>query len=570
MSFEPRPYADIVRDVLTTLTGGTIRERVVVPAGEGPIELTRLANRPLRRVSHMQGRVRVSDDPETGEIDYRFTPADYELVPSDGASEPDVVRFRPEGRRPVPGSELIVNYYPFDIPPEPVTDLNVGSVARTLLESVSAELAYQEQLLDQIYRSAFLDTAGGKDLDKVVALVGVRRFPAGVATARVRFTRAPGSLGRITLPAGVVVTDQEGLNRYATTVPLTLEPGEPSRQVLAAAADAKADRVSAGALDRLEVLVSGIGSVSNEEAVPAAAAETDDALRRRARAALRVNARGTRDALRYGLLSVDGVKDVSVVEYPNGVAGEVRVDVVYERDDPDTAAAVDERIELLRPAGIRVLQGALERMRVSVAAQLELGDGVADAAERDEIAQGVEERVAAAIEAVGPGGRIRNAPLVAAALADPRIADAVVTVSLEDGVPQDHLQIEEGKVVEVIRPFAIGLPEPAAGGIAEVDLTLPVTLEPAVTAAEVEGAIRLAVEDHLARRSATAPLDVDGIAAAIRDDTRFTLLREEAVAVVESGGRFVQLTDGLGAFTPGPEEGLRLRRLDLDVREGGA
>lgn len=570
MSFEPRPYPEIVQDLLTTLTGGTVRERLTVPAGEGPVELTRLADRPIRRISHMEGKLRVGDDPETGEIDYRFTPADFELVASDGGDEPDVVRFRPQGRQPVPGSELVVNYYPFDVPPEAVDDLNVGSVVRTILEAISAELALEEQLLDRVYRSAFLETAEGKDLDRVVALVGVRRFPAGVASARVRFRRAPGSVGRITVPAGVVVTDPPGENRYATTVPLTLEPGEEAREVLAAAADAETEPVSAGALDRLEVLVAGIGEVSNEAANPAARSETDESLRRRARSALRVQARGTLEALEYGLRAVDGVQDVSVVEFPHGVAGEVRLDVLYERDDAETRAAVRERADLLRPAGIRVLLDAARRLPVSLRVELELGDGAADSDERAAIVEGVEERIAAAIESVPPGGLIRNAPLVAAALADARVADAAVTLAAEGGVAVEKLQLDDGVAPQLVRPFTVELPEVAGGGTAEVDVTLPLSLAPGVTAAEAESALGLAVESHLASRSPGAPLEVDGLLAAVRDDTRYAIVRSEVTATVERGGRFVQLSDGLGAYAPEPDERLRLRTLALDVEEGGA
>ena len=61
-TFEPRPYGDIVRDVLTSLTHGTVRESVTVPAdigdGSGVIELTQLANRPIRAfaISHQRSQ----------------------------------------------------------------------------------------------------------------------------------------------------------------------------------------------------------------------------------------------------------------------------------------------------------------------------------------------------------------------------------------------------------------------------------------------------------------------------------------------------------------------------------
>ncbi|HEY3485263.1 MAG TPA: baseplate J/gp47 family protein, partial [Ilumatobacteraceae bacterium] len=302
-TFVPRPYPDIVRDVLTTLTGGTVREVAVVPPGD-VIVLSQLADRPIRRVSHLQGEIEVqrpvrdangdvvldtNGDPEieTVGVPYRFTDADFELFATGAAGdEHDAIRFRPNGRRPPVGSTVTVNYYPTQTRPTPITDLNVGSVARTMLESVARELALVELLMENVYRSAFIDTAEGSNLDKVVALVGIKRRPAGVATTRVRFTRAAGSTGQITIPTATVVADGDG-NRYTTVAPLVLEPGEPSREVLAAGVSKSTPAVAANAIDRLEVLIAGIASVTNESpAADAAAAETDDELRRRARGAL--------------------------------------------------------------------------------------------------------------------------------------------------------------------------------------------------------------------------------------------------------------------------------------------
>jgi hypothetical protein len=39
VSFTPRTYDQIVRDILTTLTGGTVRETVKAPAGEYDLRL---------------------------------------------------------------------------------------------------------------------------------------------------------------------------------------------------------------------------------------------------------------------------------------------------------------------------------------------------------------------------------------------------------------------------------------------------------------------------------------------------------------------------------------------------
>lgn len=80
---------------------------------------------------------------------------------------------------------------------------------------------------------------------------------------------------------------------------------------------------------------------------------------------------------------------------------------------------------------------------------------------------------------------------------------------------------------------------------------------------------RLGFESHLASRAPDAPLTVDGIAAAIRDDSRFALVRSDVLLTVESGDTFRQLTDAAGACVPAPNETLQAGIIDGRVQEGG-
>jgi uncharacterized phage protein gp47/JayE len=575
VSYEPRPYRDILRDLLVTLTGGTVREAVTVPAeATGPLMLDKLADRPLRRISHIEGEV------EAGEttLPFRFTSADFELISTDpGSHDFDAIRFRPEGRRPVPGSQVLVSYYPENIPVPPLTDLNIGSVVRTLMETVAAEFALQEQLLDQVYRSAFLDTAEGGALDKVVALVGVNRVPAGVPVTRIRFSRTPGSTGQITIPVGTTVSDETGDLRYRTLAPLTLEPGEAERQVLAASVDPRAAPAEASVLTRPEVLIAGVGAVTNPTAASAAGApETDEALRRRARKALQVASRGTLDALLYGVKGITGVKDASITEFPNGVPGEVKIDVVYAQPgDAAVEAAVARRIAALRPAGIRVVtrQAATVRVRVSLA--LTLVNPVTPAAALATLKTDAETRVAAVIDAVGPGGTLRQSAMAAAALQDPRIVDAVVRVSANGGEPADGLSLPTGSGLQLVRPFAFEpvLVESQVAGAAapvSVELSLPLTLIGPETKSAAETAIRLAAESYLSQAAASgSALTFDGLAGAVRDDTRYVLDRSAGAMTVTSEGRFLQLTDGLGSFADTSGRTIELAVLTVTVLNGG-
>ena len=131
MNFDDRKYPDLVRDLLTHLTGGTVAETHVI--GATVPDLIYLDNRPVRRVSFLQGKVQVGEE----RIDYRFTERDFELTGTE--QNPDelvALRFRPRGQKPAPQTTLPVNYYPDHLRPTPITEVNVGSVARPLLETV--------------------------------------------------------------------------------------------------------------------------------------------------------------------------------------------------------------------------------------------------------------------------------------------------------------------------------------------------------------------------------------------------------------------------------------------------
>lgn len=99
MSYVPRNYDEIVRDMLTTLTGGTVRETVTAPSGDVPIILERLQNRPVRRVSHLEGTIVVGVGTNARDVSYRFSAADFELVSTTGDNNKDSIRFREGGRR---------------------------------------------------------------------------------------------------------------------------------------------------------------------------------------------------------------------------------------------------------------------------------------------------------------------------------------------------------------------------------------------------------------------------------------------------------------------------------------
>jgi hypothetical protein len=576
MTYVPRAYEDIVRDLLTTLTGGTVRETLNAPAAGVLLAPEKLRDRPVRRVSHLTGTIEVGVGADARRIPYKFTTADFELVATNGIdADTDAIRFREKGRRPIPNTPLIVNYYPVQTDPTPLTDLNVGSVVRTLMETIAREMALSYLQLEQVYQSAYLETATGSSLDKVVALVGAARLPTGHPVVKVRFARRANTPGRITIPAGTPLTDDAG-NRYLTLDELTLEPYESTREVMAGGDSPATAPVEQGTLNRLELTIAGISEVSNPQpARRLTAPETDAELRRRARGALQGVVRGTVDALRFGLLSITGVQDLSIIEAPNGVPGEIKIDVAYNDNSPDVKALVARRIDELRPAGVRVVTGEAARRRVGLRVALTLAGTGLPSAEVNPLKAALEGKLAAYLANVAPGGTVRRARLAALALEDPRITDVRVTLLPEGEAEVEELTLRSSEVIDVVRPFDFPPPatEQQAGAqpatTSQVSVLLPVHLLPGVTLENARQAIGLAIDCYLASRGPEAALSVDGLAAAARDDTRYALIRGEALATVESAdGRFLQLADGVGQYAPAAAERLHMIAVDIPVREG--
>jgi hypothetical protein len=353
-----------------------------------------------------------------------------------------------------------------------------------------------------------------------------------------------------------------------------MEPNETSGEVLAGGDSPGTPEVEAGAIDRLEILIAGVSGVTNTQpsrrlAVP----ESDDDLRRRTRGALHASVRGTLEALRFGLLSIPGVKDVAIEEEPNDVPGEIRVTLAFAESTPAVQEEVARVIEQLRPAGIRVLQGEAGRRRIGLRAELTLAGAGLDAAATDLLVASAEDELAAFLDGIAPGGKVRRSQLTSLAMADPNVVDAKVVLLPDGEAETEELQLGSSETIELVTPFTIiTAAEQATAGpasAATVTALLPVHLESGVTEADATSSITTALRSHLTTRAPGAALTFDSAAAAIRDETRFGLIREEASLTVETAdGRFLQLTDGAGSYEPGVAESLQLAEAVLDVREG--
>ena len=342
-----RPYQEIVDDLLTAIVGGIVNEPIIfdVKANAYPL------SQPARDVRGITGTIDAVDDPDgvahtfLKEIDFVFN-ADRSLVV-----------WQDTGQKPKDDSKFYVDYF---VPNSrsPLTDINVGSVTRTLSEAIGREIATVYQQINLAYLSGFIDTATGKSLDFVVSILGVTRKTKEFAVGQATFFRDPTVEGNITIPQATELSTTKGEVIFETTEPRTLQRGQARIDApIRAGAKFKGDagKVDAGKITNISQVIAGISRVTNfEPTILAAEDESDEDLRLRAKAAIHGLGKATILALTKAVFDSRGtLKEIadpntSVKQTPPGT-----VTMLVETEParfPGVVAAVNDT----RAAGVQV------------------------------------------------------------------------------------------------------------------------------------------------------------------------------------------------------------------------
>jgi hypothetical protein len=578
--FIDRSYPDIVRDVLTSLTQGVAREvhRVSYDATARPLQVPDivLERRPVRRVSVVEGFI---DGPTPGAepVRYTFTLNDYELV-SDSSDPEDKshIRFLPFGKKPASNTDVLINYYPRSTGPTPLTDLNVGSVARTLVEAVSKEFALLYAQLNLAYDSAFVETATGSSLDRVVALLGYERFRAGRPIGTVTFSRRAGAIGNITIPAGTPITDTADKIRYETVETRAMLAGESTAEVAVRGATQTTPVVASGVLTVIQRSIAGLEKVINERPTTRASEdETDVELRARARDALLASNKGTVGAITHGLLQLPEVRDVKIVEMPNGVPGEIRLAVSLEQPTADGTLprSVLDKIEELRPAGVRVIKASAGNVSLQAQLQLTLAGSHMAPAEITQVHRLAQEALVTEVRKKGVGEKIRNRALTAAVLRDERIVDAVITLGVEGsaaGAPGGDFEPDPGVSVQ-LRPenitFGADTFDQELGGgekiAVEVRALIAAQPLPGVQLSTVKANLQTRLKALFDKVAVGATIDSGVLLTALRADTEYAIDPLRTQVTLTSADQFVQISQGGPAFTVQPQQVFHIASVEV-------
>lgn len=212
-----------------------------------------------------------------------------------------------------------------------LTDFEEGSVIRTLYESFAYEIALLYEKMQLVYLSAYVDTATGEQLDRVVAVLDVKRGLPDFAEGDVTFQRDVGNQD-IAIPLGTLVATvdlpESPKKVYQTREAALFPKDQTSLSVRVQAVNRGEDQVTA--VETLVVLprpLPGIKAVTNPQATrfTGKKRETDEELRQRAKNTLISSGKATLLSIENALLSLAGVKDVKVRENFRYARGEVQL-----------------------------------------------------------------------------------------------------------------------------------------------------------------------------------------------------------------------------------------------------
>jgi uncharacterized phage protein gp47/JayE len=285
-----------------------------------------------------------------------------------------------------------------------LTDFQVGSVIRTMYESFAYEIGILYEQLNQVYLSAFIDSAEGSQLEMLVALLGIQRGLPDFAEGTVTFQRDLGT-DIIEIPVGTLVTTEDSekspKKAYTTIESQIFPANSKTLDVKIQAVEPGEEQVTKEeTINIMPLPVTGIKSVINKSPIQFTGkkTETDEELRKRAKIALISSGKASNIALENALLSQPSIKEVKLIERFNEPDKKYGlVDIFVDGVDFSNETKVQSlknQIDKVRAAGVFVrLQSAIP-VPIDAVFKIEINPGIKiSEMERKTIEKSVEESI---------------------------------------------------------------------------------------------------------------------------------------------------------------------------------
>jgi uncharacterized phage protein gp47/JayE len=407
-----RPYQEIVDDILTAIVGGVVNEPIIYDVKE---DLYPLAE-PAKEIRGITGTLNRGRHSFRKEVDFLFSEGDNAVV------------WQESGEKPDDETTFYVDYFRSQSE-SPLTDINVGSVTRTLSEAIGREIATVYQQINQAYLSAFIDTASGTSLDLVVSILGVVRKTKDYAVGLATFFRDPATTGNVTIPEGTVLTTEKGDAGFVTTRQRTLQRGQVRIDVPIRAGDdfkGAAGKVEAGKITTLALTIAGIARVTNFEATFLGAKdESDEDLRVRAKAELRALGKGTLAALAKVIFEGRGeLAEFWDPDSPPAKRSSPGTVTLLVEAEPERFPSLQSAVHETRAAGVLATLVA-RYVFFKPGAQVKIAAGLT-AAGKDKVINEIIAAVQSYVDGLSAGDSAEGSELLAAFKSVKEVKDAVI------------------------------------------------------------------------------------------------------------------------------------------------
>jgi len=164
------------------------------------------------------------------------------------------------------------------------------------------------QMAEDVYLSAFVDSATGTSLDKVVQYIGIMRNPSLRATGEVVFSGDNGTV----IGEGFLVETEDGI-QFETTEEVEIAAGEATADIRAVEPGTDGN-VPAATITEIVNPIVGLDSATNPEPTTGGRnKETDAELRERYIQSVAKGGASTVDSIRASLLDTEGVRAALVI-----------------------------------------------------------------------------------------------------------------------------------------------------------------------------------------------------------------------------------------------------------------
>ncbi len=282
-----------------------------------------------------------------------------------------------------------------------ISDFTPGSNIRTIFEVTALFVEYLQFLVENAFKSFFITTSFGEDLDNRVEDFGMERNSAQAARGIQTFISSTPATSTFIIYSGTTVSTQPDVfgNTISYTVDndITFVSGAVSATgYVTCSSLGIIGNVPSGYITNIPTTIAGITSTTNESSFTnGSTEESDDQLRKRVPIYLNGLQKGNEDGIRAAVLEVDGIT-LAKMEENNPSRGYVTVYVSNESgilsqeqlDDVLTAAenAASFGIE------VNVISPTVEYITISIDAEID-SDNFSEEFIKEDIRDSIDERV---------------------------------------------------------------------------------------------------------------------------------------------------------------------------------